>query len=268
MFPKLLPSLEETIKDYYENCSGLGQSEDAVPYLLFALIIARRPKVIFEIGAYKGFSSFAMASALKFNAEFEPLDFLKEGKSRVHPIKKFEKVKGKIFCIDPILDFHFKRRLDKFLELKEYIYFVQKKSGEVDLDKFDQIDFLFIDGHHSYKACQEDFLKFYPKISLGGLVVIHDYFPDAPVSDEPWWGPNLFSKQLREAFNFSDSIIIDTGFGSLAIFRKKIDYIDYPFLSTNYIKGFFQFLFHSPGRKIRWLGKKLLKIMRLDRNKT
>jgi len=261
MSPKFLPLLEETIKDYYENCSGLGQSEDAIPYLLPALIIARRPKVVFEIGAYRGFSSFAMASALKFNAEFEPLNFLKEGKSQVHPIKKFDKVKGKIFCLDPTLDPHFVRRLEKFPELKEYIQFIQKKSGEINLDEFEQIDFLFIDGDHAYKSCRDDFLKFYPKISSGGLVIIHDYFPDAPIPEEPWWGPNLFSKQLREAFNFSDSIVIDTGFASLAIFRKKTDYIDYPFLSTNYIKGFFHFLFHLPKRGVKFLGKRSLKII-------
>lgn len=255
--------LEETIKDYYEHCVGTGQSEHALPYLLFALIIARRPKIVFEIGSYRGFSSFAMASALKFNAEFEPLDFFKEWKSKEHPVKKFEKIKGKIFCVDPVLDPHFLRRLDKFQELKEYINFIQKKSGEIDLSEFDRIDFLFIDGDHTYKGCRDDFLKFYPKISPGGLVIIHDYFPDMPTSEEPWWGPNLFSKQLREAFNFSDSLVIDTGFASLAIFRKKINYIDYPFLNTNYIKGFFHFLFHLPERKIKILGTKILKIMGL-----
>jgi len=253
--------LEETIRDYRENCSGEFQSEEAVPYLLFSLVVATRPKAVVEIGPYRGLSSFAIASGLKFNSELEPPEFFINWKRKNHPIKEFKKVKGKLFCIDPVLEPHFKRRLEKFSELKEYISFIQKKSEEIDLDKFDKIDLLFIDGDHTYKSCRNDFIKFYPKISSGGLAIIHDYFPDAPVIDEPWWGPNLFIKQVREAFGFSDSLVIDTGFNSLAIFRRKIDYLDYPFLSTNYLKGFFYFLLNLPQRGIKSLISKIKRFL-------
>jgi predicted O-methyltransferase YrrM len=250
--------LEETIQDFYDNCDVSGQSEYAVPRLLYALILAQRPKTVVEIGAHMGLSSMAMAAALKFNAEYKPSDFLKQWKSEWHPTRKLPQVKGKLYCIDPVLQPHWVRRLKKF-KLQDYAEHITKRSEEVDLATLPNIDLLFIDGDHLYKSCHDDFVKYFPKVNPGGYVVIHDYFPDSPTPQMPWWGPNLFIKQVREALGFTDVLIVDTHFQGLAILRKKVDYIDYPFLDTNYVKGFIQFILRSSIRNLRALGRKIMR---------
>lgn len=44
-----------------------------------------------------------------------------------------------------------------------------------------RIDFVFIDGDHSYECVMEDICLWYPKVKQGGLVCGHDYLhPDFP----------------------------------------------------------------------------------------
>ena len=40
------------------------------------------------------------------------------------------------------------------------------------------IDFLFVDGDHSYKGCKSDCEKYLPKIKENGFVGFHDYNSD------------------------------------------------------------------------------------------
>lgn len=39
----------------------------------------------------------------------------------------------------------------------------------------DSLDFVFIDGDHSYPAVYTDLLLWYPKIKPGGMLILHDY---------------------------------------------------------------------------------------------
>jgi len=39
----------------------------------------------------------------------------------------------------------------------------------------DELDFVFIDGDHSYERASEDMLNFYPKVKSGGMFSGHDY---------------------------------------------------------------------------------------------
>lgn len=228
--------LEATIQDFYEHCDDAGQSEHVTPRLLYALVLAARPRVCVEIGTHMGLSSLAIASALKFNAEYVPSAFLRQWKAEWHPIGKLERVRGKLYCIDPELQPHFTRRLQKF-NLQPYIEFIQQRSEQVDLTQIPNIDFLFIDGGHAYESALSDFTRYFVKVNAGGYVVLHDYFPDSPTPHMPWWGPNLLGKQLREAFGFVDSLVVDTSFQGMLILRKQIDHIDYDFLDTDYVRS-------------------------------
>ena len=40
-----------------------------------------------------------------------------------------------------------------------------------------ELDFVFIDGEHSYEAAKEDIQAWWPKIRLRGLLMGHDYDP-------------------------------------------------------------------------------------------
>ena len=72
-----------------------------------------------------------------------------------------------------------------------------------------------------------------------------------------WWGPNILTKELRQAFDFEESLTIDTGFQSLAVFRKKIDHIDYDFFETNLALVFLQFYFRKYKTELSKVLKKL-----------
>lgn len=50
--------------------------------------------------------------------------------------------------------------------------------------KDEQLDFVFIDGNHSYDAVMSDLNAWYPKVHKGGIVAGHDYY------DETVW-PNF-----------------------------------------------------------------------------
>lgn len=60
-------------------------------------------------------------------------------------------------------------------------------------DKFDDdsISLLFMDADHTFNGNKKDFEAFYPKISYGGIIIIHDSGPKAA-----WMEPKLFASFL------------------------------------------------------------------------
>lgn len=54
---------------------------------------------------------------------------------------------------------------------------VRKPSGDV-AETFDDesVDFINIDGDHTFDAVVIDIVKYVPKVRVGGLILIHDYF--------------------------------------------------------------------------------------------
>lgn len=69
------------------------------------------------------------------------------------------------------------RRLDKHIKSgnceihKEY----SDKASEKFPDK--SLDFVFIDGMHTFDGCVTDLIKWCPKVRSGGMVALHDYCP-------------------------------------------------------------------------------------------
>ncbi|MFA5760406.1 MAG: class I SAM-dependent methyltransferase [Dehalococcoidales bacterium] len=47
------------------------------------------------------------------------------------------------------------------------------------------IEFLFIDGDHSYTGCMNDLMLYWPKIVSGGVVMVHDVFDTSGKICEP-----------------------------------------------------------------------------------
>lgn len=71
----------------------------------------------------------------------------------------------------------------KYSPVKEKIEILEMKSSEAVL-RFDDesLDFIFIDGDHTYESVLEDLTLWYPKIKNGGLLMGHD-FASSPVSN-------------------------------------------------------------------------------------
>jgi predicted O-methyltransferase YrrM len=121
-----------------------------------------------EIGSYKGMSSAYMA-----------VEIINSGKNI-----KFE-------CIDPMelnigswscnadeqegyseKDFHAR------LESVEGYYKLHKMTSDEAVNQYEDgtIDFLMVDGDHSYEAVKKDILNYLPKMRSGGLIVLDDSY--------------------------------------------------------------------------------------------
>lgn len=64
-----------------------------------------------------------------------------------------------------------KNNLSKF---EEKIEFIKKKSEYASDDVPDNLDFVYIDGNHTYKYVKKDIELYYPKVKNGGIIGGHD----------------------------------------------------------------------------------------------
>jgi predicted O-methyltransferase YrrM len=76
--------------------------------------------------------------------------------------------------------------------------FIKGKSVEVARSFQDQgIDLLFIDGHHSKEDAKLDYESWYPKVKVGGCIVIHDvYFNHYYTNGTTWYFKEHISPEI------------------------------------------------------------------------
>ena len=99
----------------------------------------------------------------------------------------------------------------KNFNLENKIIHIKEKSNIVGLNFKDDIEYLFIDGFHSYEYVKRDFELFSKKVILGGYILIHD------VSN--WYGPTQLVYDLSEN---SDNIkFLD--FAGKTVIVKKVE---------------------------------------------
>lgn len=79
------------------------------------------------------------------------------------------------------------------------------------------LDFVFIDGDHSYDAVVRDIKYWAPRLKLGGLLAIHDCRMDRPGGAKFHEGPTQAANEL--IFNQPQWEVVGEAF-SLAIFKK------------------------------------------------
>ena len=127
-------------------------------FTLFNLSSKCLGKTYVEIGSYLGASSCIIAAGLK------------------------KKDEAQLFCIDTwqndamsegtIDTFNlFKSNIEKY---RDILTPLRGKSAEVAKTFGDTIDFLFIDGDHSYEGVRVDVATWFPKLNSGALVLFHD----------------------------------------------------------------------------------------------
>ena len=70
-----------------------------------------------------------------------------------------------------------KARAEKNTEpFKDKIIWIKKKSADVEDEIKEPLNFVYIDGNHTYKNCLQDIKKYWPKILRGGVIGGHDYY--------------------------------------------------------------------------------------------
>jgi len=117
------------------------------------------------------------------------------------------------------------RRLEKFNTLPEflknlkssnlgkYIIPILSKSSEASKTFSETISLLFIDGGHSHEAALSDYNSWKEKICSGGLLVIHDVFPNPQDGGRP---PFEIYSEAQKSEQFEDLGIYET----LGILKK------------------------------------------------
>ena len=102
----------------------------------------------------------------------------------------FYRIKGlKLYCIDPWKEYedyvegYSQRKMDDMFrraqeKLKnKNVEFIRKMSSEAVNDFEDEsLDFVFIDGNHTFEYVIEDIAKWEKKVKKGGIVSGHDYW--------------------------------------------------------------------------------------------
>jgi cephalosporin hydroxylase len=84
------------------------------------------------------------------------------------------------------------------------VVLIEGSSSNVDVISQikEPIEFLFIDGDHSYNGCSNDLRLYWPKVVSGGIIMVHDVFDTSGKICEPEVGKafNYFVSQYKDQF--------------------------------------------------------------------
>lgn len=162
---------------------------------------------VLEIGTYCGKSTLNFAYiAKKINGLVYTVD---------HHTGSEEHQLGEEYHDEDLYD----ERIEKFNTLPEflkniissnlfkYVIPVINNSKEASKTFSESIGLLFIDGGHSYEAAMSDFNSWKDKISSGGLLVIHDVFPNPEDGGRP---PFEIYSTAQQSKDFDDLGIYET----------------------------------------------------------
>ena len=160
-----------------------------------------------EIGSYCGKSSVYLGSAVKENDQkLYSIDHHK-GSEEQQPGEEYfdsDLINAEGNGIDTLpffLETIEKSKLDKF------VIPIVSTSEEAYKDFTLNFDMVFIDGGHSEKAAQKDYELWSQRITKGGLLAIHDVFPNPEDGGRPPY--NIYRRAL-ESGNFKKLEMIKT----------------------------------------------------------
>jgi predicted O-methyltransferase YrrM len=80
-----------------------------------------------------------------------------------------------------------------------------------------KVDFLFIDGDHSYKGVRRDFELYSPLVAAGGLVAFHDIMPSRPAGHGDPGDVPVFWSEVRNNRKIEAEFVEDRDWGSCGI---------------------------------------------------
>jgi predicted O-methyltransferase YrrM/tetratricopeptide (TPR) repeat protein len=192
-----------------------GGSEFGLGLTLFSLAASTGACSIVEIGRFKGFSTLALAAALKLQDIGWHECKAAEQRPEIDYSQRLAPRKRELISIDPSPT----KEADDLLEragLTGYVRKVDRRSQEVAMSS--PIDFLLIDGSHQIGDVQSDVQRFVPWVRPGGYFVLHDYFG---WFDAAGRNGSPVAKVIAEDLQGFDRVLIDTGFASIAVFRKS-----------------------------------------------
>jgi predicted O-methyltransferase YrrM len=148
------------------ECPALRPLQRRSEFLeLISLVKEQKCKYLLEIGTYKGGALFVFSQLAASDATVISLDF---------PGTFF----GKLHRASQALLFRrLTRKGQSFFSLRNDSHKPETLATVRDILQGNKLDFLFIDGDHSYKGVREDFKMYAPLVRDGGLIAFHDITP-------------------------------------------------------------------------------------------
>lgn len=161
---------------------------------LLEIINKESPKIILEIGTASGGTIFLFIQIASNNTEFISIDmpFGKFGggylRSHIPLFKLFVNNKQNLHLIRG--DSQNQETLNKLSEILQH-----KK-----------IDFLFIDGDHTYEGVKSDFNLYKNFVKPGGIIAFHDI-------QTPGIGVNKFWNEIKNNFTYNEFVAFNSTYG-------------------------------------------------------
>lgn len=138
-----------------------------------------------EIGSYMGDSTIMFAEIFKKVISVDP--FINNYDDKEYPTE---------FAALSLV-------YDKFLEnTSKYnnIIHIRKKSDDAVIDILNKVDFVYIDGHHTYEQVKKDIINYKKLINNNGIIGGHDY-------SDGWLG---VMKAVDECLGIPDNVYVDS----------------------------------------------------------
>jgi predicted O-methyltransferase YrrM len=132
---------------------------------LLALLEARRPATVVEIGTYRGGCFYALCRAADESATLVSIDLPGGLFGGGYTNEELSSIRSYGLATQSL---HFLARDSQEASTRDAV--VECLGGR-------PIDFLMIDGDHRYEAVRRDFELYSPLVAAGGLVAFHDILP-------------------------------------------------------------------------------------------
>ena len=178
---------------------------------LLTLLRGERPRALVEIGTNRGGTLFALCRVAESDAMVISID-LPGGdfgggyaESEVPRLESYAR---------PGQELHLIRR-----DSHEY----QTRQALLAILKAVPIDFLLIDGDHSYEGVKRDFELYEPLVREGGIIAFHDILPhrhDPRCQVDRFWREIQHRFDHLEIIDSYDNQGIDSEWGGLGVLRK------------------------------------------------
>ena len=188
-----LPSHLNSVKGFLDHNEGICLYNHALS--------SSKKGPILEIGAYCGKSTIYLATAAKeYNCSVYSVDHHTGSEENqvgweYHDIELFDEETGKINSFP-----EFMRNLRK-ANLLDTVIPIVSDSSLVSRDWKISLSMVFIDGGHTMEAAFNDFNNWKDKIIKGGILAIHDVFPNPDDGGRPPF--EIYRKALSEK-NFKE----------------------------------------------------------------
>jgi len=151
---------------------------------LLLILDKAKPKVILEIGTARGGTLFLFSNIADEEATLISVDLYQSIGKRIL-FRYIRKEKQKIFLIQG--DSHSIETLRKIEAIL----------------RDNKVDFLFIDGDHSYEGVKKDFEMYSPLVKKGGIIAFHDIVPHPP---ETRCEVNKFYNEIKYDYRYIEIV--------------------------------------------------------------